>query len=133
MNEDNNLQEEKELLYKDLFLDCMRSIVKKMNQQELLLQSLVDDMKMRNNEGTLYLRGERMYSSHDLMEKLHLCKQTLCRYRKSGDLPFILLHNKAYYRETDVIGIIQKYSERMDKKAAGDFLAQAKVNINNNN
>ena len=131
--DEKNLQEEKEVLDKDFFLECMRAVIKKMNQQEQLMQLLVDDMNMRNHEGVLYLRGERMYSTKDLMNRLHLGKRTLDRYRKSGNLPFILLHNKAYYKESDVVNMIHRYSNKLDKKAAGNFLAQAKVNININN
>ena len=131
--DEKNLQEEKEVLDKDFFLECMRAVIKKMNQQEQLMQLLVDDMNMRNHEGVLYLRGERMYSTKDLMNRLHLGKRTLDRYRKSGNLPFILLHNKAYYKESDVVNMIHRYSYKLDKKAAGNFLAQAKVNININN
>ena len=133
MNEVSNQQEKRETLDKDFFLECMRSVIKKMNQQEQLIQMLVDDMNLRNHQGQLFLRGERLYSSQELMARLHLCKSTIQRHRKSGDLPFILLHNKAYYKEGDVVNMIRKYSERLDKKAVGDFLAQAKVNININN
>ena len=111
----------------------MRTVIKKMHQQEQLMQQLVDAIIKQNHEGSLYLRGERMYSTKDLMNRLHLSKRTLDRYRKSGDLPFILLHNKAYYKESDVVKMIHRYSDKLDKKAAGDFLTQAKVNINNNN
>ena len=133
MNGENNLQEEKETLDKELFLDCMRSIVKKMNHQEQLIKILVDDLNMRNHEGMLYLRGERMYNTGDLIDRLHICKRSISHYRKTGDLPYILLRNKAYYKESDVVSLVQHFSEKFDKKAAGDFLAQAKVNINNNN
>lgn len=133
MAEDITQQEQKETLDKDFFLECMRSLVKKMNQQEQLIQLLVDDMNLRNHEGQLFLRGERMYNTQELMARLHLCKSTMHRYRKAGDLPFILLCNKAYYKEGDVVKMIQKYSDRLDKKAVGDFLAQAKVNTNINN
>lgn len=131
--DEKNRQEEKEVLDKNFFLECMRTVIKKMNQQEQMIQVLVDDLKMRNHEGVLYLRGERMYNTKDLIDRLHLSKRTLDRYRKSGDLPFILLHNKAYYKESDVANMIYKYSDRIDKKAASEFIAQAKVNLNINN
>ena len=128
----SNTEEGKETLDKDFFVDCMKSVVRKIQKQEQMIQLLVDDLKMRSHEGLLYLRGERMYSTKDLMNRLHLSKRTLDRYRKSGDLPFILLHNKAYYKESDVVKMIHRYSDKLDKKAAGDFLTQATVNINNN-
>ena len=132
MDEEKNLQEEKEMLDKDLFLDCMRKLVKKMNQQEQLIQVLVDDLKMRNHEGVLYLRGERMYSTRDVTQRLRICERTMDRIRKSGELPFIMLHNKAYYKESDIITLIENTSKKIDRKAAGEFLAQAKVNLNIN-
>ena len=120
------------MLDKDLFLDCMRKLVKKMNQQEQLIQVLVDDLKMRNHEGVLYLRGERMYSTRDVTQRLRICERTMDRIRKSGELPFIMLHNKAYYKESDIITLIENTSKKIDRKAAGEFLAQAKVNLNIN-
>lgn len=53
MEEMTNLQGEKEMLDKDSFMECMRSIVKKMNKQEQMIKLLVDDMNMRNHEGVL--------------------------------------------------------------------------------
>ena len=46
-----NQQEEKEMLDKACFMECMRSIVKKMNQQEQMIKLLVDDLNMRHHEG----------------------------------------------------------------------------------
>lgn len=132
MDGEKNLQEEKEILDKDFFLECMRTLVKKMNQQGQMIQVLVDDLNMRSHEGALYLRGERMYSTREIIRRLHVSERTIERSRKSGELPFILLHNKAYYKESDIINMIQNNSKKIDKKAAGEFLAQAKVNLNIN-
>ena len=54
MEVQTNQQEEKEMLDKDCFMECMRSIVKKMNQQEKMIRLLVDDLNMRHHEGVLY-------------------------------------------------------------------------------
>jgi len=121
-NRTESQQEEKELLDKDCFMECMRSIVKKMNQQEQMIKLLVDDLNMRNHEGTLYLRGERIYDTNELINILRICKRTLYRYRSIGDLPFIMLHNKAYYQESDIIRLIHLHSDKVDKKSAEEFL-----------
>ena len=123
-----NQQEEKEILDKDCFMECMRSIVRKMNQQEKMIKLLVDDMNMRNHEGVLYLRGERMYSTQELIDKLHICRRSITNYRKDGELAYILLRNKAYHRESDVIRFIQENSDKVDKRWAEEFLMETSKN-----
>jgi len=123
-----NQQEEKEVLDKDSFMECMRSIVRKMNQQEKMIKLLVDDMNMRNHEGVLYLRGERMYSTQELIDKLHICRRSITNYRKDGELAYILLRNKAYHRESDVIRFIQENSDKVDKRWAEEFLTETSKN-----
>ena len=123
-----NQQEEKEVLDKDCFMECMRSIVRKMNQQEKMIKLLVDDMNMRNHEGVLYLRGERMYSTQELIDKLHICRRSITNYRKDGELAYILLRNKAYHRESDVIRFIQENSDKVDKRWAEEFLTGTSKN-----
>ena len=123
-----NQQEEKEVLDKDCFMECMRSIVRKMNQQERMIKLLVDDMNMRNHEGVLYLRGERMYSTQELIDKLHICRRSITNYRKDGELAYILLRNKAYHRESDVIRFIQENRDKVDKRWAEEFLTETTKN-----
>ena len=121
-------QEEKEMLDKDSFMECMRSIVKKMNQQEKMIRLLVDDLNMRHHEGMLYLRGERMYSTQELIDRLHICRRSITNYRKGGELSYILLRNKAYHRESDVIRFIQENSDKLDKRWAEEFLTETTKN-----
>lgn len=132
MNETAQKQEnpQSEPLDKDFFLDCMRSVVKKMQKQEQMIQILVDDLKMRNHEGLLFLRGERMYSTQELVNSLRICRKTLTRYRNTGELPYIILRNSAYYKESDVEKLITRYGNRLDKKAVAEFLANMNKNKN---
>ena len=130
MNETAQKQEnpQSETLDKDFFLDCMRSVVRKMQKQEQMIQILVDDLKMRNHEGLLFLRGERMYSTQELVNSLRICRKTLTRYRNTGELPYIILRNSAYYKENDVEKLITRYGNRLDKKAVAEFLANMNKN-----
>ena len=50
------MDDEKDTLDKAFFVDCMKSVVRKMQRQEEMIQLLVDDLKIRNHEGVLYLR-----------------------------------------------------------------------------
>ena len=65
-------KQQSEVLDRDFFLECMRSVVKRMQKQEQMIQVLVDDLRMRNHEGVLYLRGERMYSTQELANSLRV-------------------------------------------------------------
>ena len=78
---------------------------------------------MRNHEGLLYLRGERMYSTQELIDGLGVCRRTIHRYRKDGELPYIILRNAAYYKESDVVEIIKRYANTLDKKTIEAFMA----------
>ena len=119
----SNTEEGKETLDKDFFVDCMKTVVRKIQKQEQMIQLLVDDLKMRNHEGLLYLRGERMYSTQELIDGLGVCRRTIHRYRKDGELPYIILRNAAYYKESDVVEIIKRYANTLDKKTIEAFMA----------
>ena len=99
-------KQQSEVLDKDFFLECMRSVVRRMQKQEQMIQVLVDDLRMRNHEGVLYLRGERMYCTQELVNSLRVSRKTLMRYRNAGNLPYIILRNSAYYKESDVEKLI---------------------------
>ena len=117
-----------EPLDKDFFLDCMRSVVKKMQRQEQMIQILVDDLKLRKHEGLLFLRGERMYSTQELINSLRISRKSLMRYRNAGELPYIILRNSAYYKESDVEKLITRFGSRLDKKAVEEFIANMNTN-----
>ena len=117
----------KEVLDKEFFVDCMKSVVRKMQRQEQMIQLLVDDLKMRNHEGVLYLRGERMYCTQELIDGLGVCRRTIHRYRKDGELPYIILRNAAYYKESDVMEIIKRYANTFDRKTIETFMAGMKT------
>ena len=120
-------EEAKDVLDKGFFLDCMKSVVRKMQRQEEMIQLLVDDLKMRNHEGVLYLRGERMYCTQELIDGLGVCRRTIHRYRKDGELPYIILRNAAYYKESDVMEIIKRYANTLDRKTIEAFMAGMKT------
>lgn len=122
INQTKDVQQS-EPLDKDFFLDCMRNVVKKMQRQEQMIQILVDDLKLRNHEGLLFLRGERMYSTQELMNSLRISRKTLMRYRNAGELPYIILRNSAYYKESDVEKLITRFGSRLDKKTVEEFIA----------
>ena len=69
-----------------------------------------------------------MYSTQELIDKLHICRRSITNYRKDGELAYILLRNKAYHRESDVIRFIQENSDKVDKRWAEEFLTETTKN-----
>ena len=112
-----------EPLDKDTFVNCMQKMINRMGQQEQLLKILVDDLQERNKDGNLYLRGERLYNNRDLVKILKTSMRSLQRYRTKGLLPFMMLRNMSYYRESDVVKLLESDNDIVcDKKAAQVFL-----------
>ena len=112
-----------EPLDKDTFVNCMQKMINRMGQQEQLLKILVDDLQERNKDGNLYLRGERLYNNRDLVKILKTSMRSLQRYRTKGLLPFMMLRNMSYYRECDVVKLLEGDNDIVcDKKAAQIFL-----------
>lgn len=53
-----------------------------------------------------FLDGERLLDNQDLCQLLHVTKRTLQRYRATGELKFYTIHQKPYYKESDVDAFI---------------------------
>lgn len=122
-----------EPLDKDTFVNCMQKILNRMGQQEQLLKILVDDLHERNKDGNLYLRGERLYNNRELMKVLKMSMRSLQRYRTKGLLPFMMLRNMAYYKESDVVKLLESDNDIVcDKKAAQVFLDRIHERENRN-
>ena len=122
-----------EPLDKDTFVNCMQKMINRMGRQEQLLKILVDDLQERNKDGNLYLRGERLYNNRDLVKMLKTSMRSLQRYRTKGLLPFMMLRNMSYYRESDVVKLLESDNDIVcDKKAAQVFLDRISERENRN-
>ena len=122
-----------EPLDKDTFVNCMQKMINRMGQQEQLLKILVDDLQERNKDGNLYLRGERLYNNRDLVKILKTSMRSLQRYRTKGLLPFMMLRNMSYYRESDVVKLLESDNDIVcDKKAVQVFLDRIHERENRN-
>lgn len=58
----------------------------------------IEKMSERRN----MLDGELLLDNQDLCQLLHVSKRTLQRYRSTGELPFHKVHQKMFYKESDV-------------------------------
>ena len=113
---------------RETFDQFVKVVTDRLNRQEELIKVLVDDLRERNKEGKLYIRGERMYDSMELQKMLMMGERTLQRYRTTGELPYFKLHRTCYHRESDVVNLINKKGKYFNKKATGQFLAQVSDN-----
>ncbi len=111
----------------EIFENFVKTVTDKLTRQEQLIQILVDDLKDRNKDGKLYIRGERMYDSIELRKTLRMGKRTLQRYRSSGRLPYMKLQRTCYYRESDVVKLLEEEGKYFDQKSKDRFLASAKT------
>ncbi|OJV76346.1 MAG: DNA-binding protein [Bacteroidia bacterium 44-10] len=93
---------------KDDFEAWMERIMYRFDKQDKTLDKM---SKQRN-----MLEGEVLFDNQDLCQLLHISKRTLQRYRSTGDLPFHKVHQKTYYKESDVHTFIR---ECFNKKRNG--------------
>ena len=107
----------------EIFENFVKAVTDRLTRQEQMIQILVDDLKERNKDGKLYIRGERMYDSIELRKMLMMGKRTLQRYRSSGQLPYMKLRRSCYYMESDVVKLLEEEGKYFDKKAKDRFLA----------
>lgn len=111
----------------EIFENFMKAVTERLTRQEKMIQMLVDDLKERNKDGKLYIRGERMYDSIELQKTLLMGKRTLQRYRTSGQLPYIKLRRTCYYRESDVVRLLEEDGKYFDQRAKDRFLTSVKT------
>lgn len=119
-------------LDREVFEKYMKAVTERLSRQEKMIQILIDDLKERNKEGKLYIRGERMYNSIELREMLLMGKRTLQRYRSSGQLPYMKLRRTCYYRESDVVRLLEEDGKYFDQRARDRFLTSVKTEKGDN-
>lgn len=119
-------------LDREVFEKYMKAVTERLSRQEKMIQILIDDLKERNKEGRLYIRGERMYDSIELRKILLMGKRTLQRYRSSGQLPYIKLRRTCYYRESDVVRLLEEDGKYFDQRARDRFLTSVKTEKGDN-
>lgn len=119
-------------LDREVFEKYMKAVTEKLSRQEKMIQILIDDLRERSKEGKLYIRGERMYNSIELREMLLMGKRTLQRYRSSGQLPYMKLRRTCYYRESDVVRLLEEDGKYFDQRARDRFLESVKTEKGDN-
>ena len=91
-------------------------------------EKILDDLLYRSQrkspnqeEGTecrLY-NGERLYDN-----QLQVSKRSLQRYRTLGILPYLMLRQKTYYKESDVEKFLAEHIDSFQKEKMADYKAR---------
>lgn len=102
-----------EQLDKDTFVMWMERIMERFDRQESVKAEEIPIRPM--------IDGIPLLDNQDVCQMLHVNKRTLQRYRASNALPFEMMLNKAWYRESDVLEFMKlhfndNFMRKRDKK-----------------
>lgn len=94
-------------------------IMERLDRQEQLLEDIRQEQRMghpaEDPAAMKCLNGERLYDNQDLCMMLQVSKRSLQRYRSIGILPYLMLRQKTYYKESDVERFLSEHLEEFSK------------------
>ena len=83
----------------------------------ILLRTGTQEEALRENlKETKLWNGERLFDNQDLCIMLQVSKRSLQRYRSLGLLPYIMLRQKTYYKESDVMRFLSVHLQDLKKE-----------------
>lgn len=104
------------------------SIMERLDRQEQLLEDIRHNQQVEppveNPAETKYLNGERLYDNQDLCMMLQVSKRSLQRYRSIGILPYLMLRQKTYYKESDVEKFLSEHLDEFSKEQIEAYKAR---------
>ena len=93
--------------------------MERLDRQEQLLEDIRQEQRTghpaEDPAATKCLNGERLYDNQDLCMMLQVSKRSLQRYRSIGILPYLMLRQKTYYKESDVERFLSEHLEEFSK------------------
>lgn len=105
------------------------SIMEKLDRQEQLLEEIRYHQRMipkveESVNSEKWYKGERLYDNQDLCMMLQVSKRSLQRYRTLGILPYLMLRQKTYYKESDVEKFLAEHIDSFQKEKMADYKAR---------
>lgn len=104
------------------------TIMERLDRQEQLLEDIRQNRcaepPAEATAGTNILNGERLYDNQDLCMMLQVSKRSLQRYRSIGILPYMMLRQKTYYKESDVERFLSEHLDEIQKERIADYKAR---------
>lgn len=103
-------------------------IMERLDRQEQLLEDIRNNRHaeepLENPAETKHLNGERLYDNQDLCIMLQVSKRSLQRYRSIGILPYLMLRQKTYYKESDVKRFLSEHLGDFSKEQIEAYKAR---------
>lgn len=105
------------------------SIMEKLDRQEQLLEEIRQYQQMMpqvedSTGNDKWYNGERLYDNQDLCMMLQVSKRSLQRYRSIGILPYLMLRQKTYYKESDVEKFLSEHLDEFSKEQMAAYKAR---------
>ena len=105
------------------------SIMEMLDRQEQLLEEIRHHQRMmpkveENADNEKWHNGERLYDNQDLCMMLQVIKRSLQRYRSIGILPYLMLRQKTYYKESDVQKFLSEHLDEFTKDQMAAYKAR---------
>lgn len=109
------------------------TVMERLDRQELLLeeirqrQQVMPPVEERNDvsaDRDKWYNGERLYDNQDLCMMLQVSKRSLQHYRSIGILPYLMLRQKTYYKETDVEKFLSEHLDEFKKDQIAAYKAR---------
>lgn len=104
------------------------TIMERLDRQEQLLEDIRQNRyaepPAEAMAETNILNGERLYDNQDLCMMLQVSKRSLQRYRSIGILPYMMLRQKTYYKESDVERFLSEHLDEIQKERIADYKAR---------
>lgn len=105
------------------------SIMERLDRQEQLLEEIRQHQRMMPQaeervDKEKRFNGERLYDNQDLCMMLQVSKRSLQRYRSIGILPYLMLRQKTYYKESDVEKFLSEHLDEFNKEQMAAYKAR---------
>lgn len=104
------------------------SIMERLDRQEQLLEDIRHNQRTElpaeDVAATKCMNGERLYDNQDLCMMLQVSKRSLQRYRSIGILPYLMLRQKTYYKESDVERFLSEHLDEFSKEQIEAYKAR---------
>ena len=104
-------------------------LMERLDRQEKMIGDLIFRSQRQmacqeeDTEHKIY-NGERLYDNQDLCLMLQVSKRSLQRYRTLGILPYLMLRQKTYYKESDVEKFLSEHIDCFQKEKMADYKAR---------
>lgn len=103
-------------------------IMERLDRQEQMLEDIRHKQRAEHPAedpgAAKCLDGERLYDNQDLCMMLQVSKRSLQRYRSIGILPYLMLRQKTYYKESDVRKFLSEHLDEFSKEQIEAYKAR---------